>query len=524
MDPAGIGQVWVPSGSFTMGTDAATISALTVAAPPSWVVTEFPSEVPAHTVQLTHGYWIDTDEVTNEAFAAFKAAGGYTNRALWSDAGWTWLSHRVVGNLPLTCVGDAPTLPRLCVTWFEAEAYATWRGGRLPTEAEWEYAARGPESRVYPWGETFDAAKANVVDSTGPVPVASYPTGASWVGALDMSGNAMEWVADWLDPAYYASSPASDPTGPVDRHDQGREGRLVGEQRVRRAVRVPALRGSADLPGPPHRLPDRHAMTVSPERIIVAMGGGGFSMEPDNPLLDDEILNLARASRGRHRPRICFIPTASGDSLAYVAEFYAAFARRTDADHLALFNRTVDDIEGLLLHQDVIYVGGGNTENMLAVWRVHGVDRALRRAWESGVVMAGLSAGSLCWFEGGTTDSFGVGLAPVVGRARPAARQPRPALRRRGDPTRPLPAADRRGRPARRLCGRRRRRARLPWHGAGRGGHVATGGAWLPGRARRGGRGGRDRAAGALPRLRAAVRSRAPGLLQDAIGRHRPAT
>ncbi len=213
-DAAGIGQVWVPSGSFTMGTDAATISELTVAAPPSWVVTEFPSEVPAHTIQLTHGYWIDTDEVTNEAFAAFKAAGGYTTRALWSDAGWTWLSHRVAGNLPLTCAGDAPTLPRLCVTWFEAEAYATWRGGRLPTEAEWEYAARGPESRVYPWGETFDAAKANVVDSTGPVPVASYPTGASWVGALDMSGNAMEWVADWLDPTYYASSPASDPTGP----------------------------------------------------------------------------------------------------------------------------------------------------------------------------------------------------------------------------------------------------------------------------------------------------------------------
>ena len=151
------------------------------------------------------------------------------------------------------------------------------------------------------------------------------------------------------------------------------------------------------------------------ERVIVAMGGGGFSMEPDNPLLDDEILNLARASRGRRRPRICFIPTASGDSLAYVAEFYAAFARRTDADHLALFNRTVDDIEGLLLHQDVIYVGGGNTENMLAVWRVHGVDRALRAAWESGVVMAGLSAGSLCWFEGGTTDSFGVGLAPLSG-------------------------------------------------------------------------------------------------------------
>ena len=88
-------------------------------------------------------------------------------------------------------------------------------------------------------------------------------------------------------------------------------------------------------------------MSIPTDRIIVAMGGGGFSMEPDNPLLDDEILNLARAARGRQRPRICFIPTASGDSLAYIAEFYAAFARRSEADHLALFDRTVDDIERL---------------------------------------------------------------------------------------------------------------------------------------------------------------------------------
>jgi len=138
-------------------------------------------------------------------------------------------------------------------------------------------------------------------------------------------------------------------------------------------------------------------------------------MEPDNPLLDDHVLDLARAARGRRRPRICFIATASGDSPGYIADFYAAFARRTEASHLALFNRTVDDIDRLLMHQDVIYVGGGNTENMMAVWRVHGVDQALRRAWESGVVMAGLSAGSLCWFETGTTDSFGAGLAILSG-------------------------------------------------------------------------------------------------------------
>ena len=145
---------------------------------------------------------------------------------------------------------------------------------------------------------------------------------------------------------------------------------------------------------------------------IVAMGGGGFSMEPDNPLLDDHVLDLARAERGRERPRVCFLATASGDSPTYIASFYAAFARRAEASHLALFVRTVDDLESFLLDQDVIYVGGGNTENMLAIWRVHGVDRALGRAWESGIVLTGLSAGSLCWFETGSTDSFG-GLAPL---------------------------------------------------------------------------------------------------------------
>lgn len=137
------------------------------------------------------------------------------------------------------------------------------------------------------------------------------------------------------------------------------------------------------------------------------MGGGGFSMEPDNPLLDDHVLDLGRAVRGRERPNVCFLPTASGDAPGYIASFYAAFARRAEASHLPLFIRTEADIEGFLLEQDVLYVGGGNTENMLAVWRVHGVDRVLRRAWESGIVLTGLSAGSLCWFETGTTDSFG---------------------------------------------------------------------------------------------------------------------
>ena len=151
-------------------------------------------------------------------------------------------------------------------------------------------------------------------------------------------------------------------------------------------------------------------------RWVVAMGGGGFSTEPDNPLLDDAVLDLARRTRGRDRPRVCFLPTASGDAEAYVANFYAALE---DAEPRRATWRCStgpsSDIDRFLLDQDVIYVGGGNTENMLAVWRVHGVDRALRAAWEAGVVMAGLSAGSLCWFEAGTTDSYGPTLAPLDG-------------------------------------------------------------------------------------------------------------
>ena len=214
-DGNGITQVWVPAGTFTMGTDAAAIAKLKAAGPPDWVVPALDAEKPAHDVTISHGYWIDRDEVTNAAFDAFVDAGGYTTQAYWSEDGWTWLTGKDATRLPLHCQGDVPEHPRMCLTWYEAEAYAAWRGGRLPTEAQWEYAARGARSTVYPWGDAFDTARANVVNSVGPKPVGSYPTGASWVGALDLSGNAMEWVADWLDPAYYATSPAVDPTGPA---------------------------------------------------------------------------------------------------------------------------------------------------------------------------------------------------------------------------------------------------------------------------------------------------------------------
>ena len=190
-------------------------SELDSATPPSWAVATFHSEQPAHDVSLTRGYWIDTTEVTVEAFAAFKDAGGYSDQANWSTEGWAWLQAQGAATLPSPCLEQAPDEPQVCVTWYEAEAYAAWRGGRLPTEAEWEFAARGPDSSVYPWGDEFDAAKANLDGGTGPVAAGSYPDGASWIGALDMAGNAMEWVADWWSDTYYAESPAQDPPGPA---------------------------------------------------------------------------------------------------------------------------------------------------------------------------------------------------------------------------------------------------------------------------------------------------------------------
>jgi dipeptidase E len=149
-------------------------------------------------------------------------------------------------------------------------------------------------------------------------------------------------------------------------------------------------------------------MAPAPQRIIAMGGASVLPSSTDGPLYR-YMLDLT----GRDRPRICFIGTASGDDASYRAAFYATFARLGDASHLGLFNIEVTEIEDFLLEQDIIYVGGGNTANMLAVWRLHGVDKALRTAWEAGVILGGPSAGGMCWFEAGLTDSFGTQLAPL---------------------------------------------------------------------------------------------------------------
>jgi len=142
---------------------------------------------------------------------------------------------------------------------------------------------------------------------------------------------------------------------------------------------------------------------------ILAFGGASLMPSSNDAALHQYLLDLT----GFERPRICFIGTAGGDNDEYLASFYSFFASRSEATHLALFDRRVDDIERLLLEQDAIYVGGGNTANLLAIWRTHGVDVALKKAWEAGVILAGPSAGANCWFESSLSDSFGPGLFPL---------------------------------------------------------------------------------------------------------------
>ncbi|WP_041865896.1 Type 1 glutamine amidotransferase-like domain-containing protein [Solibacillus silvestris] len=145
-------------------------------------------------------------------------------------------------------------------------------------------------------------------------------------------------------------------------------------------------------------------------RQIIAMGGGGFSMEPDNPLLDHYILKQAETAN----PKICFLPTASGDSEQYISRFYSFFNdQNCDPSHLSLFNPPSRDLESFVLEKDILYVGGGNTKNLLTLWKEWGLDSILRKAWEEGVILAGLSAGAICWFEQGVTDSYGDGLEPI---------------------------------------------------------------------------------------------------------------
>ena len=201
IDPTHTEMICISAGSFLMGSNGAD--------PYS-----FPDELPEHPVYLP-GYWIGKHEVTRGEYRAFLAATGRAAPDYW-DADQDWSYPTDDGN-GFTQTDDHPVVG---VSWYDAEAYCAWAGGRLPTEAEWEKAARWDgHPRVYPWGDVWDQEKCNNLYDTNPAgggytryqtsPVGSYPSGASPYGCQDMAGNVWEWVGDW-----YKSYPGS--TNPFD--------------------------------------------------------------------------------------------------------------------------------------------------------------------------------------------------------------------------------------------------------------------------------------------------------------------
>jgi len=144
-----------------------------------------------------------------------------------------------------------------------------------------------------------------------------------------------------------------------------------------------------------------------PSKNIVAIGGGGFGRSLGSLEIEKYIVSLSK----KKRPKICFIPTASGDSSLYKLNFYRAFSKLDCiTSHIDFFSRT-ENLEEKVLTQDIIYVGGGNTKSMLAVWKEWNLHEILRNAYEKGIVMCGVSAGAICWFEKGITDSYAEELA-----------------------------------------------------------------------------------------------------------------
>jgi len=224
-------MILVPAGAFDMGTSREDIEhalAFCLELNDECQREVFEKEGPIHRVTLD-SFWIDRTEVTNEQFATFLDQE--TNQA---EDGTDWLEVESESAL-IEQAGDSfrakagyADHPVLEVTWHGAAAYCEWIGGRLPTEAEWEYAARGPEARVFPWGDTFDGQRLNFCDARCPSewaaedsddgyaktgPVGGYPGGASWCGALDMAGNVWEWVEDWY--GDYREEADVNPTGPA---------------------------------------------------------------------------------------------------------------------------------------------------------------------------------------------------------------------------------------------------------------------------------------------------------------------
>jgi formylglycine-generating enzyme required for sulfatase activity len=207
-------MVYIPAGEFIMGTSDEQKERLIEDR--LWEIWN-DYEQPQHTVYLD-AFWIDKTEVTNEQYALCVADDACQEPySVESNARTSYYGNPEFSNYPV-----------IYVDWYGAQAYCSWAGRRLPTEAEWEKAARGTDERTYPWGEGIDNTRANY-GGTGcktcdTVAVGSYPDGASPYGVLDLAGNVAEWVADVYDITYYNNSPSENPTGPSYEGDRGRRG------------------------------------------------------------------------------------------------------------------------------------------------------------------------------------------------------------------------------------------------------------------------------------------------------------
>ena len=250
----GAEMILVPAGEFIMGSDADEIARLAI----KQALVE--DEMPRHRVSLDT-FYMDTYEVTNAHFQQFVHATGYRTQAEredwgWADTGDEW--GKVNGanwRAPLgpgSSIAELEQHPVIQVSQEDAKAYCAWAGKRLPTEAEWEKAARGTDGRIYPWGDQFDGTRLNFCDAhcqrswqdqasndgyryTAPV---GHSTGdKSPYGAYDMAGNVREWVADWYDKNYYKNSPTRNPPGPASGEQAVLRG--GGWVNTARNVRVP---------------------------------------------------------------------------------------------------------------------------------------------------------------------------------------------------------------------------------------------------------------------------------------------
>jgi formylglycine-generating enzyme required for sulfatase activity len=246
----GMAMVYVPAGEFDMGNTGV-----------QWVwggslrdgdldLQVFTDEQPQHTVYLD-AFWIDQTEVTVAMFRTFVEATGYETTAEIAGWGQPWREGPMEEEWPQVSGADwlhprgpestaEDEHPVVQVSWEDAAAYCEWAGGRLPTEAQWEKAARGTDGRTWPWGNTYDGVRGNFCDAQCPIerwkhdsyddgyaftaPVGSFPSGASPYGALDIVGNVWEWVADWYDDSYYGDSPTENPSGPPSGTERAMRG------------------------------------------------------------------------------------------------------------------------------------------------------------------------------------------------------------------------------------------------------------------------------------------------------------